>query len=508
MLAGEVDLAVHSLKDVPTVLPDGLSLCAFLERADPRDALALGRDARSRELPAGATGGHDEPAAAGAAAGAAARPRPRRPARQRGHADPPAARGALRRDPPRDGGPHAARAGGRGDRGPRPAPLRARARGRGRSPSSAGTGTRRCATPWRRSTTPRPRARWRPSAPSWPALGGGCNVPLGAHAFAADGAACELVAFVAAADGRGLLRGERRGADARGPRPRAGRGPAAPAGRPRPARALMARARSPAAASSSRGGRARPSRLADLLAERGATVLEVPAIEIVPPARLGAARRGARRARRYDWVVLHERQRGRRGARRGIAVLGARAAPAAGAEPGSPRWDGPRPRRCAPRSRRTGWRSSRRTDFRAEALARGLRGAHDCGGRASSLPVLDARPRRARRGACGRWGPRSTWSPPTRPSSRRASPSAVGRAASPRASTSPSSPRPRPSRLSPARPGSGRGASRPRSSGPTTEAAARAGGDGRAGGGRSPRRPRGSWPPAERAPGERAASRS
>jgi hydroxymethylbilane synthase len=39
MLRGEVDLAVHSLKDVPTALPAGLGLCAVLERADPRDAL-------------------------------------------------------------------------------------------------------------------------------------------------------------------------------------------------------------------------------------------------------------------------------------------------------------------------------------------------------------------------------------------------------------------------------------------------------------------------------------
>ena len=39
LLACEVDLAVHSLKDVPTMLPRGLALCALLERADPRDAL-------------------------------------------------------------------------------------------------------------------------------------------------------------------------------------------------------------------------------------------------------------------------------------------------------------------------------------------------------------------------------------------------------------------------------------------------------------------------------------
>jgi hydroxymethylbilane synthase len=39
LLAGEIDLAVHSLKDVPTELPAGLVLSAVLERADPRDAL-------------------------------------------------------------------------------------------------------------------------------------------------------------------------------------------------------------------------------------------------------------------------------------------------------------------------------------------------------------------------------------------------------------------------------------------------------------------------------------
>lgn len=39
LLAGEADLAVHSLKDLPTVLPEGLCLAAVLEREDPRDAL-------------------------------------------------------------------------------------------------------------------------------------------------------------------------------------------------------------------------------------------------------------------------------------------------------------------------------------------------------------------------------------------------------------------------------------------------------------------------------------
>ena len=39
LLAGQVDLAVHSLKDVPVELPPGLTLVAVLERADARDAL-------------------------------------------------------------------------------------------------------------------------------------------------------------------------------------------------------------------------------------------------------------------------------------------------------------------------------------------------------------------------------------------------------------------------------------------------------------------------------------
>jgi len=54
MLAGEVDLAVHSLKDVPTALPAGLRLCAVLERADPRDALLSSTGLALKRLPAGA----------------------------------------------------------------------------------------------------------------------------------------------------------------------------------------------------------------------------------------------------------------------------------------------------------------------------------------------------------------------------------------------------------------------------------------------------------------------
>lgn len=49
LVAAEVDLAVHSLKDVPPVLPDGLALVAIPERADPLDAfVARDGDAHSR----------------------------------------------------------------------------------------------------------------------------------------------------------------------------------------------------------------------------------------------------------------------------------------------------------------------------------------------------------------------------------------------------------------------------------------------------------------------------
>jgi hydroxymethylbilane synthase len=51
LLAGEIDLAVHSSKDLPAVLPAGLTIGAVLPREDPRDAVVLpaGRGAVSLE---------------------------------------------------------------------------------------------------------------------------------------------------------------------------------------------------------------------------------------------------------------------------------------------------------------------------------------------------------------------------------------------------------------------------------------------------------------------------
>jgi hydroxymethylbilane synthase len=57
LLAGRVDLGVHSLKDMPVALPPGLGLPAFLPREDPADLL-IARDGGTLEaLPAGAVVG-------------------------------------------------------------------------------------------------------------------------------------------------------------------------------------------------------------------------------------------------------------------------------------------------------------------------------------------------------------------------------------------------------------------------------------------------------------------
>jgi hydroxymethylbilane synthase len=211
MLAGEVDLAVHSLKDVPTRLPDGLSLCAFLERADPRDAL-LSSGTRLAALPAGARVGTTS-------LRRQALLRQMRPdlvlADLRGNVD-------TRIQRLREGRFDAillamaglTRLGRAGEvteaLDPRlfvPAPGQGAIALECRDADAA---ARDAVAPLDHAPTARAVAAERAFLAT---LGGGCNVPLGAHAFA-TGDELELVAFVAAVDGRGLLRGERRGADA------------------------------------------------------------------------------------------------------------------------------------------------------------------------------------------------------------------------------------------------------------------------------------------------------
>ncbi|MFJ9028184.1 hydroxymethylbilane synthase [Streptomyces sp. NPDC102274] len=61
LLAGEVDFAVHSLKDLPTTQPDDLTLAAVPRREDPRDVLIARDGLAFEELPAGARIGTGSP---------------------------------------------------------------------------------------------------------------------------------------------------------------------------------------------------------------------------------------------------------------------------------------------------------------------------------------------------------------------------------------------------------------------------------------------------------------
>src|SRR6266550_3579038 len=66
LLDGRIDVAVHSLKDLPTIIPERLVLAAICKREDPRDSLVLrselgGPDAGINSLPKGATIGTSSP---------------------------------------------------------------------------------------------------------------------------------------------------------------------------------------------------------------------------------------------------------------------------------------------------------------------------------------------------------------------------------------------------------------------------------------------------------------
>jgi hydroxymethylbilane synthase len=61
LLGGRVDLAVHSLKDVPSQLPEGLILASCLRRGDPRDALVSRKRMALEKLPPGARVGTSSP---------------------------------------------------------------------------------------------------------------------------------------------------------------------------------------------------------------------------------------------------------------------------------------------------------------------------------------------------------------------------------------------------------------------------------------------------------------
>src|SRR3954452_5246983 len=61
LLTNEIDLAVHSAKDMPAVLPEGLEVAAVLPREDPRDALVLPGGTQAVDLAAAVARMGDSP---------------------------------------------------------------------------------------------------------------------------------------------------------------------------------------------------------------------------------------------------------------------------------------------------------------------------------------------------------------------------------------------------------------------------------------------------------------
>ncbi len=61
LLAREIDIAVHSMKDVPGMIPEGLSIVAIPKREDPRDVFLSNRYAKFDDLPKGAKVGTSSP---------------------------------------------------------------------------------------------------------------------------------------------------------------------------------------------------------------------------------------------------------------------------------------------------------------------------------------------------------------------------------------------------------------------------------------------------------------
>jgi len=57
LLDGTIDIAIHSLKDMQAVLPEGLTISAYLKRANPQDMIFTGKNHTLDSLPSGSTVG-------------------------------------------------------------------------------------------------------------------------------------------------------------------------------------------------------------------------------------------------------------------------------------------------------------------------------------------------------------------------------------------------------------------------------------------------------------------
>lgn len=209
---GGIDAAVHSLKDLPSVVTDGLALAAITERADPRDALVSRAGLRLDELPEGAV-------VATSSLRRRAQLLHRRPdlriVEMRGNVDT-----RLRKTLAPDG-PDATilAAAGMLRLGLErhitellPIETLTPAAGQGALAVETRASDRRARRILRTIDHLPTRRAVMAERATLAALGGGCLLPLGAHATpSADGATLRLLAVVASPDGTRLLRAERVG---------------------------------------------------------------------------------------------------------------------------------------------------------------------------------------------------------------------------------------------------------------------------------------------------------
>lgn len=207
-----IDAAVHSLKDLPSVVTAGLALAAITEREDPRDALVSRTGLRLDQLPRGAT-------IATSSLRRRAQLLHRRPDLRiieiRGNVDT-RLRKALAPD-----GPDATilAAAGMKRLGLEsyisellPVETLTPAAGQGALAIETRADDRRARRMLRVIDHPPTRRAVTAERAVLATLGGGCLVPLGAHAtISADGATMRLLAVVASPDGARLLRVEREG---------------------------------------------------------------------------------------------------------------------------------------------------------------------------------------------------------------------------------------------------------------------------------------------------------
>jgi hydroxymethylbilane synthase len=168
LLDGRIDLAVHSSKDMPTLLPAGLHIATFLEREDVRDAF-IGREAKTlADLPHGATVGSSSLRRQAQIRRLRAGHRRRHVSRQRADAAEEARRGRGRRHPARPCRPAPARARARGHLAAAAGRLPACHPARAPSASSAARATRASRRSSPPSTTATPGWRSPANAPSSP----------------------------------------------------------------------------------------------------------------------------------------------------------------------------------------------------------------------------------------------------------------------------------------------------------------------------------------------------